>query len=78
MNHPDHQHAEFVAHAAAGHLDAMGQPFSAWRLARYQEDGRAMRDANDRQVFESQADWLARHGGWINKPAEPVQQELFA
>ncbi|MDT7836485.1 hypothetical protein [Aquabacterium sp. OR-4] len=74
---PDHQHAEFVAHAAAGHLDALGQPFSRWRLARYHDDGRAVRDANGHQVFERQADWLARRGGAINKLPAPVQQEMF-
>lgn len=78
MKHPDHQHAQFVAHAAAGHLDAMGQPFSRWAVARYHDDGRAMRDAAGRQVFESQGDWLKRTGDEISKLAKPAQQELFA
>lgn len=81
MKHPDHQHAQFVAHAAAGHLDAMGQLFSRWAVARYHDDGRAMRDAAGHQVFESQADCLAREGHQNNRTAgmaAAAQQELFS
>jgi hypothetical protein len=48
------------AQDATGVRDAMGQPFTSWLLARYQPDGRALRDAHGRQVFETQAEFKAR------------------
>lgn len=70
--------ADFIAHAQAGHLDALGQPMSAWRVARRHDDGRVMRDAAGRQLFETQAEWLARHGAASQQTAKQGQQELFA
>lgn len=70
-------HAEFISYAQCGHLDAMGKPFSAWLVARYHDDGRAIRDADGRQVFETQAEWLTRHGAPSTQPATPAQQTLF-
>lgn len=72
--------SEFIVWAH-GRTDAMGQPFSTWAVARYHDDGRAMRDAAGHQVFESQADFLARECGQSQAPAakpEAAQQELFA
>lgn len=69
-------HADFVAWAA-GRTDAMGHPFSDWLLAVAGPDGRALRDAESRVAYETQAQWLARQGAQINKTAAPVQQELF-
>ncbi len=48
------------AQDAAGKRDAMSHPFTSWLLARYQPDGRAMRDAHGHQVFETQAEHKAR------------------
>jgi hypothetical protein len=73
-------HHEFIKFAQ-GRTDAMGQPFSSWAVARYHDDGRAMRDAAGHQVFESQADCLAREGHHHQRPAgkaAAAQQELFA
>ncbi len=70
-------HTEFVAWAA-GRIDALGLPFSAWKLARYNADGSVMRDANGRQIFETQAEYLERQAGPINPPASIDQMELFA
>ena len=79
LSHPELQHAETVAWAAHGHRDAMGTPFSDWRLARYHADGHAMRDAHGRQMFMTQAEWLAMYGTQpISKPEAPAQAELFA
>ncbi len=71
-------HAEFVAWCAQGHKDAHGQPMSDWLLCLVDEKGRAMRDRDGRQLYETQAEWLARHGSQITTPAMPVQQALFA
>jgi hypothetical protein len=70
-------HAEFIAWAAEGHTDAMGLPMSAWLCCLAGPDGRALRDANGHVVYETQAEWLARNGAAIAKPAAPVQQALF-
>lgn len=79
MSHPELQHAEAVAYAAQGHRDAMGTPFNEWRLARYHEDGRAMRDAHGRQMFMTHAEWLAKYDTRpASKPKAPTQTELFA
>lgn len=77
MNHAELQHAETVAWAAEGHLDAMGSPFSLWGLACYHADGRPLRDADGRQVFMSHAEWLQLYGSPSTKPAAPAQQALF-
>lgn len=73
--------AELVAWAqdmdAQGNTDAMGCKFSDWTLARREPDGRCMRDADGRQVFETQAEFLARQGAPATKPAAPVQMEIF-
>lgn len=71
-------HAAFVTWSA-GKTDAMGQPFSAWLLAVEGPDGRPLRDAHNRVVYETQAQWLARQGAPITTqaPAAP-QLELFA
>lgn len=70
--------AEFVAwseaHDAAGKRDAMGQPFTAWLLARYHPDGRAIRDARGHQVFETQAEFKARQA--CTAPAAAIGQTL--
>lgn len=71
-------HAEFIAWAAEGHKDSMGLPFSDWLVCREGADGRALRDAEHRVVYETQAEWLARNGSGITKPAAPVQPDLFA
>lgn len=77
--HPEVKHAATVAWAAQGHRDAMGSPFSDWHLARYHDDGRAMRDAAGRQMFMTHNQWLAKHGPHqITTPAKAAQQELFA
>lgn len=70
--------AEFVAWAP-GRLDGLGRPFSAWLLAVEGPDGRPLRDEHGHQVFETQAQWLARQTAPITTPAAaPVQQDLFA
>lgn len=79
MNHPDMVHAEFIAFASTtDRLDPMGYPFSTWRVCRYAEDCRALRDAAGRVVYETQAEWLARHGNPATPLAKPTQQDLFA
>lgn len=56
--------AEIVAWSqaqdAAGQLDAMGYPFTSWLIARYHPDGRAIRDEDGHQIFETQAEFTAR------------------
>lgn len=63
---------------AQGRKDAMGGSFTDWLVARHDEEGNALRDANGRQIFETQAEWLARNGAPIAAPAAPMQQALFA
>lgn len=70
-------HATFVTWAA-GRKDAMGLPFSDWLLAVDGPDGRALRDADNRVVYETQAQWMARQAAPIAAPIRPGQQELFA
>ena len=77
MSHPEFtHHVEFIAMADEGHKDAMGFPFGTWRVARYHDDGRAMRDANGRQVFQTQAEWKARHGTVTRMPTTPARAQL--
>ena len=45
---------------AAGKRDAMGYPFTSWLVAIRDEDGKAVRDAHGRQIFETQASFKAR------------------
>lgn len=45
---------------AAGKHDAMGFPFTTWRVAVQWPDGKAARDQLGRQIFETQADFTAR------------------
>ncbi len=71
-------HTEFVAWCSEGHKDSMGLPFSDWLLCRVDTNGRALRDRDERQIYETQAEWLARNGTSIATPAAPVQQALFA
>ena len=74
--------AEIVAWAQAmdaqGKTDAMGHSFSTWRLARREPDGRVMRDADGRQVYETHAEFLARQDQPITLPAGPAQLEMFS
>lgn len=46
---------------AAGKRDAMGYPFSTWDVAVRLPDGTAARDQHGRQIFETQAEFKARH-----------------
>lgn len=73
--------AEIVAWSeaqdAAGKRDAMGQPFTAWLLARYHPDGGAMRDAHGHQVFETQAEFKARQACTAQTVAIGQTLELF-
>jgi len=62
----------------ADRIDAMGYPFSTWLSARMGPDGRALRDADHRVIYETQAEAAARQAAPITQPAKPVQQELFA
>lgn len=79
MSHPELRHAEMVAWAAEGHRDAMGYLFSDWRLARYHEDGRPVRDAAGRQTFMTHTQWLSKYGRpQVSPLSEPAQQDLFA
>ncbi len=71
-------HAAFVAWAAEGHKDAMGRPFADWLLCRADADGRALRDADGRVVYETQGEWLARSGAQLAALGAPTQQDLFA
>lgn len=71
------QHDEFIAWGA-GRNDAFGEPFSDWLLARYDSEGRVMRDAQSRQIYETQAEYLARKNEPITQPAQRAQLELFA
>lgn len=71
-------HAGFVAWAAEGHKDAMGRPFTEWLLCRPGADGRALRDADGRVVYETQGEWLARNGSELATSGAPTQQDLFA
>ncbi len=75
--HAPINHAGFVAWCAEGHKDAMGLPMSDWLLCRVDENGRALRDRDGRQVYETQAEWLARNGSPVPAPGAPVQQALF-
>lgn len=63
------------AQDAAGKRDAMGYPFTSWLIARYDADGRAVRDQHGHQVFEPHA----AHGATATetKPASG-QFDLFA
>lgn len=66
------------AQDAAGKRDAMGRPYTSWLVARYQPDGRTMRDQMGAQVFETQDEFKARQ---TNQPtAVPVGHtlDLFA
>lgn len=65
---PPHQHAR-------PDRDAMGYPFTSWLIARYDTDGRAVRDHRGHQVFESQAAHSAT--ATQTKPASG-QLDLFA
>ena len=49
----------------------MGKPFADWLVARVGPEGRALRDAHDRVVYETQAEWLARQGSQAVTPARP-------
>ncbi len=69
-------HDEFIAWAS-GRTDAMGQPFGRWLLARRNPDGTAVRDEAGRQLFETQADYLARQGAKPQATTTP-QLDLFA
>ena len=59
---------------AAGIPDAMGHPWTSWRLAVRRPDGSVARDAAGHQIYETQADYKAR------QQAVPIGQtlELFA
>lgn len=46
---------------AAGKRDAMGYPFTSWKVAVYQADGKAARDARGHQIFVTQTEWKAQH-----------------
>ena len=70
-------HSVFIAWSA-GRNDAMGRPFSDWLVAVHGADGRVVRDAADRAVYETQAAWLGRQAAPINPPAAPMQLGLFA
>lgn len=70
-------HAKFIAWSV-GRTDAMGHPFSNWRVCRYADDGRALRDAAGRVVYETQPEWIARQGSPATPSAKPTQQDLFA
>lgn len=70
-------HAAFIAQTA-GRTDAMGLPFSDWLAALLDTTGRAVRDADQRVVYVTQAEWLALQSGPAPKPAKLGQQELFA
>lgn len=69
--------AEFIAWAeqqeTAGIKDAMGMPWTDWLLSVRNPDGSAARDADGRQIFETQASYKAR------QRAVPIGQtmELF-
>jgi hypothetical protein len=66
------------AQDAAGKRDAMGQPFTSWLLARYQPDGRVMRDQLGHQVFETQAEFKARQACAAPVVAHGQTMDLFA
>lgn len=61
----------------AGRRDPMGYRWTSWLVARRNSDGSPMRDEHNRQVFESQAEYLARAGGQTGARA-PLQGDLFA
>jgi len=50
------------AQDATGVRDAMGQPFTSWLLARYQPDGRALRDAHDLETLVSSGEIIKCNG----------------
>lgn len=56
--------AEFVAWCeamdAAGKHDAMGQPWTTWKVATYLPNGDVARDSHRRQIFETQTEFKAR------------------
>lgn len=62
---------------SAGRRDPMGYPWTSWLVARRNLDGTVMRDQHNRQVFETQAEYLARVGC---RPGTnvPLQGDLFA
>lgn len=60
MSDSTHLLAWAEAQDAAGLRDAMGQPFTSWLIARYGADGRALRDRNGAQIFETHAEAKAR------------------
>lgn len=70
-------HAAFIAWAAEGHKDSMGLPFSDWLVCIDGPDGRALRGRDGLIVYETQAEWLARNGSEIARPAAPAQLGLF-
>lgn len=67
------RHEKFV-NWAKGRTDAMGQPFSDWRLLRYDDAGQPLRDAQGHRSYETQAEYVARQAA----PASAPQLELFA
>jgi len=79
-------HTEFIAWAenqdAIGKKDAMGHPFTSWRVARYAPDGSALRNDYGRQLFETQAEFKAcsvhAQPASINLPAVGQTMDLFA
>ena len=72
-------HDAFISWAA-DRSDTLGFPFSGWLVARYSDDGRAMRDDAGRQVFETQAEYLARSAADepIKTLPKAAQLELFS
>ena len=79
-------HAAFIAWAesqdAIGNTDAMGYPFTSWKVARYAPDGGALRDSQGRQVFATQAEFKARVVSAVpiatNLPIRGETMDLFA
>lgn len=45
---------------AAGKRDAMGYQFTSWLVAVCDDMGKPMRDKDQRQIFETQAEFKAR------------------
>lgn len=66
------------AQEAAGKRDAMGHPWTSWLLARYQPDGRAMRDQFGNQIFETQAEFKARQVNCAPDMTAGETLDLFA
>ncbi len=73
-------HDDFIAWCkqqdAVGKPDACGFAWSSWLLAVYNPDGSAARDNDNRQIFETQAEYQARR----HRHQVPIGQtlELFA